>query len=130
MNHDSLISIVTYDGVDDLCSNPSKGRDFSVRHHVQTGSGTHPASCLMCSGVSFPTLKRPERGIYHSPQSSVVVKSAWNCTPIPPYVSTVWRLSAGGILPFILMCALWFLLLRFSDQPFLIYNIYLRHLIT
>jgi len=28
--------------------------NFSLRHHVQTGSGAHPSSYAMGTGVSFP----------------------------------------------------------------------------
>jgi len=30
---------------------------FSLRHHVQIGSGTHPASCPMDTGGSCPESK-------------------------------------------------------------------------
>ena len=33
---------------------------------VQTGPGSYPASYTMGTG-SFPGVKRPERGVYHSP---------------------------------------------------------------
>jgi hypothetical protein len=40
--------------------------------HVQTGPGTHPASCTMGTG-SFPGLKRPGRGADHPHPSSAEV---------------------------------------------------------
>jgi hypothetical protein len=40
---------------------------------VQTGPGAYPASCIMGTG-SFPGVKRPERGLDHSPPSSAEVK--------------------------------------------------------
>jgi hypothetical protein len=40
---------------------------------VQTGSGTHPASCTMGT-VSFPEVKRSWRGVDHPPPSSAEVK--------------------------------------------------------
>jgi hypothetical protein len=33
---------------------PSKARDFSLFHNLQTGSGAHPASYPMDTGGSFP----------------------------------------------------------------------------
>jgi len=40
---------------------------------VQTGSGTHPASCTMDTG-SFSGIKRPERCVEHAPLYSAEVK--------------------------------------------------------
>ena len=40
---------------------------------VQPGPGAHPASYTMGTG-SFPGVKRPERGIDHSPPSNAEVK--------------------------------------------------------
>jgi len=40
---------------------------------VQTGSGAHSASYTMGTG-SFPVVKRPVRGLDHSPPSSAEVK--------------------------------------------------------
>jgi hypothetical protein len=40
---------------------------------VQTSPGAYPASCTMGTG-SFPGVKRPGRGIDHSPPSSAKVK--------------------------------------------------------
>ena len=39
----------------------------------QTGPGAHSASCAMATGVSFPGVKWPGRGVNNSP-SSVEVK--------------------------------------------------------
>jgi len=33
---------------------PAEAKDFSSSPCVQTGSGAHPASCLMDTGGSFP----------------------------------------------------------------------------
>jgi len=41
---------------------------------VRTGPGAHPASCKMGIEVFFPGLKRPERGVHHSPIYSADVK--------------------------------------------------------
>jgi len=40
---------------------------------VQTGPGTHPASCTMGNG-SFPGVRRPGRDVDHPPRSSAEVK--------------------------------------------------------
>ena len=40
---------------------------------VQTGPGTHPASCTLGT-VSFSWVKRPGRGVDHPPPSSADVK--------------------------------------------------------
>jgi hypothetical protein len=42
--------------------------------HVQTGPGTHPASCTMGTGY-FPVVKRPGRGADHPPPPSAKVKN-------------------------------------------------------
>jgi hypothetical protein len=43
---------------------------------VQTGSGAHPASCTLGTGVPFPGAKsRPGRDVDHSPLSSAEVEN-------------------------------------------------------
>jgi hypothetical protein len=55
---------------------PGGGKGFSCSLCVQTGSGTHPASCTMGTGGPFPGAKaRPGRDADHSPLSSVEVKN-------------------------------------------------------
>jgi hypothetical protein len=44
--------------------------NFSLRHRVQTCSGSHPASYPTDSGESFPGEKRSGRETNHSPPSS------------------------------------------------------------
>jgi hypothetical protein len=41
------------------------GQEFSLLHVVQTGSGVHPTSYPICTGGSFPGLKRPGREADH-----------------------------------------------------------------
>jgi hypothetical protein len=41
---------------------------------VQTGPGTHPATCTMGTG-SFPGVKRPGRGADHRPPPSAEVEN-------------------------------------------------------
>jgi hypothetical protein len=51
------------------CSIPGGGRDFSLRHHVQIGSGVHP--------VSYPRwVKRPGRETDYSPPRMFVSRGA------------------------------------------------------
>ena len=46
-------------------------RNFRVPKNVQTGSGTHPASC------SIEGVNRPGREADHSPASSAEVRNEW-----------------------------------------------------
>jgi hypothetical protein len=57
---------------------PAEARDFSSNPCVHTGSGAHPASCTMGTGVSFPRGKaRPGRDTDHSPH---LVPRSWMST--------------------------------------------------
>jgi hypothetical protein len=54
-------SIVFDCGLDDRAigvRSPAGAEDFSSRFCVQTGSGAHPVSCTMGTGVPFPGAKR------------------------------------------------------------------------
>jgi hypothetical protein len=54
---------------------PAGSKDFSSSLCVQTGSGAHPASCTMGTGVLSPGVKsRPGRDADHSPSSSAEVE--------------------------------------------------------
>jgi len=44
--------------------------NFSLHHHIQNVSGSHPASYGMGTGGSFSEVKRPEHEDDHSPTSS------------------------------------------------------------
>jgi hypothetical protein len=57
--------------------------NFSLRHCVLTGSGAHPASYPMGTGVFSPEVKRPGREADLSPPPSAEVKNAWNCMSAP-----------------------------------------------
>jgi hypothetical protein len=52
----------------------SRYDEFSLLHVIQTGSGVHPTSYTMGTGVSFPEVKRPERAIDHSHPPSAEIK--------------------------------------------------------
>jgi hypothetical protein len=64
-------------GLDDRAigvRSPAGAKDFSSSLCVQTGSGAHPASCTMGTGVLSPEVKaRPGRDADHSPPSSAEV---------------------------------------------------------
>jgi hypothetical protein len=66
-------SIVSDYGLDDQAigaRSPSGEKDFSSSLCVQTGSGAHPASCTMDTGVLSPG-----RDADHSPPSSAEVEN-------------------------------------------------------
>jgi hypothetical protein len=55
---------------------PAGAKDFSSSLFVQSGSGTHPASCTMGTGGPFPGGKaRPGRDADHSPPSNAEVEN-------------------------------------------------------
>jgi hypothetical protein len=73
-------SIVSDYGLDDRAigvRSPAGVKDFSCSLFVQTGSGTHPASCTMGKGGGpFPGAKaRPGRDADHSPPSCAEVEN-------------------------------------------------------
>jgi hypothetical protein len=72
-------SIVSDYGLDDPAigvRSPAGAKDFSCNLYVQTGSGAHPASCTMGTGVLSPGVKeRPGRDADHSPPSSAEVEN-------------------------------------------------------
>jgi hypothetical protein len=53
---------------------PVRTGNFSLRHHIQTGSGAHPASYEWVPGVLSLGVKRPGREANQSPPSSAEVK--------------------------------------------------------
>jgi len=62
---------------------------FPLHHCVQTGSGAHPASYPVGTGVSFPGVKQPGCEADHSPPSSAEVQIEWSNTSTPPQVLMV-----------------------------------------
>jgi hypothetical protein len=60
-------------------------KKFSLLHIVQTGSGVHPTSYKLGTGVSFPGVKRQGREPDHSPPTSTEVKKMWIYTSTPLY---------------------------------------------
>jgi hypothetical protein len=75
----SSVSIVPGYGLDDRAievRSPAEAKDFSCSLCVQTGTGAHPASCTMGTGVIFLGAKaRPGRDADHSPPSSAEVEN-------------------------------------------------------
>jgi hypothetical protein len=83
MSRDGAVGIATGYGLDDRGVGvrvPIGSRIFSKRS-VQTGSGAHPASYPMGTGV-----KRQGREADHSLPTSAEVKKTWIYTSIPLYV--------------------------------------------
>jgi hypothetical protein len=72
-------STVSDYGLDDRAigvRSPAGEEDFSCSLCVQTGSGAHPASCTMGTGVLSPGVNaRPGRDADHSPPSSAEVEN-------------------------------------------------------
>jgi hypothetical protein len=69
---DSTAGIATGYGLEDLIIRfrfPVEAGNISLRHHVHTGSGTHPASYPMGTGVSFPGGKAA--GAWSIPLTSI-----------------------------------------------------------
>jgi hypothetical protein len=83
---------------------PAGAGNFSLHHHVQNGSGTHPASYPMGTRDFSVGVKRPRREADHSPPSSAEVKNAQSYTSAPQYAFVVWcqvKRSTGTTLPYI-----------------------------
>jgi hypothetical protein len=78
--------------LDDWSSITRRGRDFSLRHRVQTGSEAHQVSYPMGTTNSFPGIKRPGCEANHSPPTSVEFKNAWSYTSTLPHVFMSWYL--------------------------------------
>jgi hypothetical protein len=73
-----------------------QGKNFSLLHSVQTGSGVHKASCSMGTVGSFLWGNRPKREDGHSPPPSADVKNIRNYTSTPP-VTVAARSKAWNV---------------------------------
>jgi len=60
VEQDSSVNIVTNPQAGKLGFNSCRGRDSSLHHHVQTRSGSHPASSPVGTGGYFPGGKAAE----------------------------------------------------------------------
>jgi hypothetical protein len=58
--------------------------NFSLRLHVQNGSGAHQASYPIGTRGSFPGVKRSGREAVHVQPSRCGVNNAWSCASTPP----------------------------------------------
>jgi hypothetical protein len=86
MSRGSSVSVATGHGLDDwgLKVRFLVGAvNFSLFHHVKTGSGAHIASYPVGTGGSFSGVKWLECEADHSPPSSAKVKSVWRYTSTP-----------------------------------------------
>jgi len=79
-------------GLDDRSSILGRGKDFSLFHCVQIGSGNQPTLYLTNTGDSFEWVKRPGRESDHSPLFNAEVEKAWSYTSAPSYSSIPWCL--------------------------------------
>jgi hypothetical protein len=84
----SSVSIVSDYGLDDRAigdRSPAGAKDFSSNLCVQTGSGAHPASCIMGTGGPFPGAKRG-RGVTLTTHPHLVPRSRMcrSHTTLPP----------------------------------------------
>jgi hypothetical protein len=84
----SLISMVSGYGLDDRAigvRSPAGAKDFSSNFCVQTGSGSHPASCPMGTEGPFPGVKaRPGHDADHSPPLVSRSRMSRSYTSSPP----------------------------------------------
>jgi hypothetical protein len=64
---------------------------FSLRHHIQAGSGAHPAFFPMGTGGFVPGLKRPGCEADQLPPSSAEVKNVSSYNSTLQYVFMAWR---------------------------------------
>jgi hypothetical protein len=64
-----------------------QGKDFSLLHSVQTGSGVQLASYPMCTRDVFQGVKQSGREADHSTLSSAEVKNGLGYNSTPPYVT-------------------------------------------
>jgi hypothetical protein len=55
-------------------SSPGRGKNCSILHVVETGTGAHPASYPMGAGTLSPGVKRPGRESDHSPPTTTELK--------------------------------------------------------
>jgi hypothetical protein len=66
-----------------------QGKEFSLLHVVQTGSGAHPASYKMGNGGSFLRSKSGRGVMLKTPPTSAEVKKLWIYTSTRPHVFMV-----------------------------------------
>jgi hypothetical protein len=93
-------SIVSEYGLDDRAIGVrtlAGAKDFSSILCVQTGSGSHPASCTMGTGGPFPGGLKRGRGVMLTTHPPHLVPRSWmsrSYTPLPPSASMACRGTA------------------------------------
>jgi hypothetical protein len=95
MSRDSSVGIALGYGLDDRGSRvrfSAGAGNFSLHHHVQNGSGAHPASYRRILGALSLGIKRSGCEADHSPPSIAEVKNEWSYTSTPQYVFMAWCL--------------------------------------
>ena len=65
-----------------LSRNPGGGKCVFLLHNVRPGSGAHPASYSMDTGV-----KHSGREVYHLSPPTAEVMNEWSCIYFPPFPS-------------------------------------------
>jgi hypothetical protein len=92
MSQDSSVSIVMGYGLEGCGRFPAGSRDFSL-HHVQTGSGTHPASYQMGTRALFLGIEPLVNEADHSRPFSAKIKNGRRRLLFPPpHVFVAWCL--------------------------------------
>jgi len=71
---------------------PTGVANFSLRHRVQTVSGTHPTCYSMDTGGCLRGVKLSGREADNPPPASAEVKNAWSYISTPQYVLVPWCL--------------------------------------
>jgi hypothetical protein len=90
---DNSVRIAIGYGLDDRMMRvrfPAGAGNFSLQHHVQTGSGTHTASYPMGAGAVSLGVRRPGREADHSPAPGAKVKECVELYLQSPNMSS-WR---------------------------------------
>jgi hypothetical protein len=71
---------------------PVEAENFSLRHSVQTDSGTNPATYPVDTQGTFPGGEGKAVEDDHSSPTNPEVKNAWSYTSTPPYIFMAWSL--------------------------------------
>jgi hypothetical protein len=66
------------------------GQGSFTSSKIQAVPGAHPVSYKMGTGFLSRGVKRPGRGVDHSPHSIADFKNEWSYTSDPPYVFMTW----------------------------------------
>jgi hypothetical protein len=72
-----------------LGSDPQQGR-FSSLYNIDSGSGAHPASCPLGTGVNTSVQMSVGREVNHNHPYKIEVKNARSYTSTPQYICMAW----------------------------------------